>query len=73
MANWQKTTRTVQFGAGRAPYLTDVARTHAGVGDTDTAITAVLQAETIAADEVCTHQITRALIPNFSLTGAASL
>ena len=51
------------FGERRSRYLLDVARAHAGVGDTDTATAAVREAATIAADEVRSHQLSRMLLP----------
>jgi hypothetical protein len=47
----------------RSRFLIDVARSYAGVGDDGAALDALLQAETIAPDELRHHRLTRALVP----------
>ncbi len=51
------------LGERRSRYLLDVARAHAGVGDTRAATQTLLHAESISADEVRHHRITRHLVP----------
>jgi transcriptional regulator with XRE-family HTH domain len=51
------------LGERRSRYLLDVARAHAAVGDARSATQSLLHAESISADEVRHHRITRRLVP----------
>lgn len=52
------------LGERRSRHLLDVARAHAAIGDTRAASQALLHAESISADEVRHHRITRHLVPD---------